>query len=172
VIAGVFAATMSSLDSSVHSIATAVTVDWYRRFRPEATDAGCLRLARVLTVLLGTAAVGMALVLVTYDVRSLWFLFQASLGLVSSGLVGVFMLGIFTARASAAGALTGAAASVAVLVYVTGFTPLHFYLYPVVGIAVCVGVGYAASLVLPSRGRDLTGLTRAAGAGAGSAVSP
>ena len=67
-----------------------------------------------------------------------------------------------TRRASAAGALLGAAAGSAALIYVTWFSPLHFYLYAVVGITTCVVVGYLASLVLPAAARDLTGLTRAA----------
>lgn len=164
VIAGVFAASMSSLDSSMHSIATACTVDWYRRFVPGATDRSSLRLARVLTVILGVVAVATAFVLVTYDIRSLWFFFQKCLGLVSSGLVGVFMLGIFTRRASSIGVLVGAAAATAALVYVTWFSSLHFYLYAVVGITTCVAVGYVASLVWPEDpARDLTGLTRALG---------
>ena len=36
VIAAVFSASMSSLDSSMHSISTAVTTDSYQRFRPGA----------------------------------------------------------------------------------------------------------------------------------------
>lgn len=162
VIAGIFAASMSSLDSSMHSIATACTVDWYQRLRSDATDRGALRLARGLTVGLGVLAVVTASALATYDIESLWLFFQACLGLVSSGLVGVFMLGIFTRRATAAGALGGVAASVIVLVWATWFSPLHFYLYAVLGITTCVVVGYVASLLLPAgTARNLTGLTRA-----------
>lgn len=161
VIAGVFAASMSSLDSSMHSIATTCTVDWYKRFRPKATDASCLRVARGLTIALGIIAVVTASVLATFDIENLWLFFQSCLGLVSSGLVGVFALGIFTRRAHATGVLVGVLASVVVLIYVTFFSPLHFYLYAVIGITVCVVVGYLASLVLPDRySRDLTGLTR------------
>ena len=32
VIAGIFSASMSSLDSSMHSVSTVVTVDFYKRF--------------------------------------------------------------------------------------------------------------------------------------------
>jgi SSS family transporter len=161
VIAGIFAASMSSLDSSLHSIATAVTVDWYQRFSPSASDASSLRLARGLTLGLGGLAVVTACVLATYDVQSLWFLFQKALGLLSSGLVGVFLLGIFMRRASGTGALIGAAASTGVLVYVTWFSSLHFYLYPVVGSSTCLIVGALASLLFPGAPRDLSGLTRA-----------
>lgn len=160
VIAGVFAASMSSLDSSMHSIATACTVDWHQRLSANATEASSLRLARRLTLALGTIAVVTASLLVTFDIQSLWFLFQKCLGLLSSGVVGIFALGIFTRRASSRGVLVGALASIAALIYMTWFSSLHFYLYAVIGIATCIVVGYVASLVLPDPGRDLTGLTR------------
>ncbi|MCK5941662.1 MAG: sodium:solute symporter, partial [Planctomycetes bacterium] len=83
VIAGIFAASMSSLDSSMHSIATAATVDWYQRLAPTASERGALRLAKALTIALGATAVGTAWVLVTYDIQSLWFFFQTCLGLLS-----------------------------------------------------------------------------------------
>ena len=55
-----------------------------------------------------------------------------------------------------------AAASIAVMAWLTWFSEVHFYLYAVLGIPTCVVVGYAASIALPDRARDLTGLTRAA----------
>jgi len=162
VIAGVFAASMSSLDSSMHSIATACTVDWHQRLSANATEASSLKLARRLTVALGAIAVATASVLVTYDIQSLWFLFQKCLGLLSSGVVGIFALGIFTKRASSRGVLTGAFTSIAALTYLTWFSSLNFYLYAVIGITTCLVVGYIASLAMPDRDRDLTGLTRSA----------
>ncbi len=160
VVAAIFAASMSSLDSSMHSIATAVSVDWYARLGRESRQESVLRFARWLTIGLGGLAVAAAWALVSFDIRSLWFFFQKCLGLVSSGLVGVFLLGIFTKRAHSGGVLLGVAASVAVLVYVTWFSRLHFYLYAVVGIAVCVVVGYVASRLLRAPARPLDGLTR------------
>ncbi|MFT5151655.1 MAG: SSS family solute:Na+ symporter, partial [Planctomycetota bacterium] len=46
-----------------------------------------------------------------------------------------------------------------VLIYLTWFTQIHFYLYAVIGIATCVLIGYLASLLLPREERDLSGLT-------------
>ena len=162
VIAAIFAASMSSLDSSMHSIATAVTVDWYERLSQNATESGALRLAKALTVALGVVAVVTASLLAAFDIQSLWFFFQKCLGLLSSGVVGVFALGVFTKRASSRGVLAGAFASILTTAWLTWFSDLQFYLYAVVGIPTCVVVGYLASLGLPDRDRDLTGLTRAA----------
>lgn len=159
VIAGIFAASMSSLDSSIHSVATAVTTDFYRRFLPHHTDAHYLRVGKGVTYFAGVLGTLLTLLLATYDIRSLFFLFQKLLGLTSSGLVAVFMLGMFTRRANATGALAGAAASIAMLYYVTYYTQINFYLYAVIGIAVGVVVGYAVSLVTPAPTKSLEGLT-------------
>ena len=115
IVAAVFAAAMSSLDSSMHSVATIWVTDVFARFRPQSSDRSRLRLARLLTLLLGVFAVGAAVWLASADVRSLWDQFWAIVGLFIGGLSGLFVLGIFTRRASAAGAMVGAIASGAVL---------------------------------------------------------
>jgi SSS family transporter len=158
VIAGIFAASMSSLDSSLHSVATAVTTDFYRRFKTGATDRQCLNLARGVVIGLGALAIVTASLLAATDVGSLFFFFQKVLGLISSGLVGVFILAVLTRRANAAGALAGAVTSTVTLALIAR-TDLYFYLYAVVGIGVCLAVGYAVSLATGGTRRDIDGLT-------------
>lgn len=159
VIAGVFAASMSSMDSSMHSISTAVTTDFYRRFKPDAPDEKCLKLARRVIIFVGVLAMIIACALATYDIKSLFFFFQKLLGLLSSGLVGIFILGIFTKRANVAGALAGAIVCTGLLVYVVWFTNIHFYLYAAVGISTCVVVGYLVSVMTAGSTKDLSQLT-------------
>jgi solute:Na+ symporter, SSS family len=159
IIAAVFAATMSTLDSSMNSVSTAVVTDFYKRFRPQVTDAVCLRLAKWLTALLGATATSAAVLLATYNIASLWDIFQQVMGLFGGALAGLFALGIFTRRATGPGALIGAAASVVVLYWVKTYTPVHFFLYAVVGVSTCMLGGYATSLFLPGKGKDLAGLT-------------
>lgn len=157
-VAGVFAASMSSLDSSMHSIATAWTTDFQRKLRPGRDDAYYLRVARRVTVLAGVIGTSGALVLASFDIASLFFLFQEILGLLTSGLVGVFLLGIFTRRASANAVLVGALTGTAALWWIGHAGLIHFYLYPVVGIGTTVIVGAALSMAAPHRGA-LAGLT-------------
>jgi SSS family transporter len=158
VIAGVFAASMSTLDSSMHSIATTVTIDWYQRFKPEATDHQSLRLARVIIVIVGLLAMGIAVYMARTDIKSAFFLFQKILGLISSALVGIFILGVFTKRANTIGALAGAAVSLGLLLYIFFYTQLHFYMLAVIGIPTCVVVGYVVSLATPQWSRPTDGL--------------
>ncbi|HUT13975.1 MAG TPA: sodium/solute symporter, partial [Thermoguttaceae bacterium] len=161
VIAGLFAAAMSTIDSSLNSISTACVTDFFRRFHPAAADRTCLRLARWLTVVLGLAATGTALILAGFrdDIESLWDTYMAVLGLLMGSLTGLFALGMLTRRTHARGALIGAVAGVVILFCVQRYTDVFFYLYAAVGIVGCFAVGYLASLILPGRGKDLSGLT-------------
>jgi SSS family solute:Na+ symporter len=159
VIAGIFAAAMSSLDSSMNSVATVGVSDFYRRINPAATDRSALKLARGLTVALGILATATALLIATSGVESLWDVFLGILGLIGGALAGVFGLGIFTRRAHGRGALIGALTGAATVLAVQQYTDVHFFLYAGVGISTCFVVGFLASLALPAPRRDIEGLT-------------
>jgi len=160
VIAGLFAASMSTVDSSLNSISTVVVTDFYGRLRRDTDDPTCLAIARSLTVLFGLAATGIAMWMATNEnIMSLWDIYLTVLGLVMGSLTGLFALGIFTERTTSTGALTGAFGGAAVLYIVQRYTDLHFYIYAGVGITACFVIGYAASFVLPAGGKSTTGLT-------------
>jgi len=159
VIAGLFAASMSSLDSSMNSAATVLTTDFLKRFRPGVSDRAWLHAARGLTLGLGVIGTGTALLMASSDVKSLWDQWIAIVGLFGGSLAGLFVLGVFTRRANGVGAVAGALASAGVLYLVTHFTQAHYFLFGPIGIVTCVGVGYAASLVFPSPETDQDGLT-------------
>ncbi|MCP4643338.1 MAG: sodium/solute symporter [bacterium] len=159
VIAAVFAAAMSSLDSSLNSVSAVVVTDFYRRLKPDTSEKSALLVARVLTVIVGVLGTGMALIMAVSDIQSLWQHYMKIIGLFGGGLAGLFALGIFTRRGSGAGALLGAAAGACVLFYVQRGTNISFLLYSTIGITVSLSVGYVASMFLPGDGRDLAGLT-------------
>ena len=159
VIAGIFAAAMSSLDSSMNSMTTAIVTDFYRRLRTSASDHECLLLARRLTILLGVVGTGTALLLATFNIRSLLDQYQTIIGLFAGGLAGLFALGIFTRRAHGAGGLIGLVTSAAVQFYVANFTETHFLLYSATGVVSCFVVGYVASLIIPGRRKTPEGVT-------------
>ena len=156
IIAAIFAAAMSSVDSSMHSTATVWVTDFYARFAPRSSDRTRLWLARILTVLLGAFGTLTALVLAASEIHSLWDLFQGLVGLFAGGLAGLFVLGMFTRRAHGIGALVGAIASAGLLYLAQPH--VHFFLYPVVGVLGCLLVGYAASRVFPGEPKT-AGLT-------------
>lgn len=159
VVAGVFAAAMSTLSSSMNSIATALVTDFYARFTPHATDESKMKLARRLTLLLGVVGTLVAVLMAAFEIKSLWDVFLQVMGLFGGGLAGVFALGIFTRRAHGRGALVGVIASAILLFLIQRYTRVHFFLYAPVGVLTCLFTGYLASLLIPSAWRSLEGLT-------------
>ncbi len=158
-IAGIIAAAMSSLDSSLNSAVAALVCDFYKRFKPRSTASTRLRLAKWLTVGLGSLATTIGLVMATIEIASLFDFFLELLGLLGSSLAGLFALGIFTRSANSTGALIGACTSAIVLYLVSAFTDIHFFLYASIGILTCFVVGYIMSNILPNHHTQLAGLT-------------
>jgi SSS family solute:Na+ symporter len=151
VIAGIFAAAQSTVSSSLNSVSAVLTTDfWQRLSRTERTERQILRMARILTAVVGIFATGAALFLAELNLQNLWDAFNTFIGLAASGLAGLFALGIFSRRANAPGALIGAASSLLVLYLVQRHTDIHFFLYAAIGILTCTSVGYLASFLFKS----------------------
>ncbi|MCH8136681.1 MAG: sodium:solute symporter, partial [Proteobacteria bacterium] len=94
VIAGVFAATMSTVDSGMHSIATSLVTDVYSKLRPDTNDKALLKLARTITIIAGVLGTLSAFLVSTQDAKSLWDLILLFMALFGSSLAGVFLLGV------------------------------------------------------------------------------
>lgn len=154
IIAGIFAAAMSSLDSSMNSLASVMMNDYYRRFKRDVPEAQALFLSRLLTVVLGVFGTATALYLATRESQSLFNDYLKLLGMAGGGLAGIVALGMFTTRAHGWGAITGAVVS-SVSVYVVYENNLtHSYMYGAVGFLVAVAMGYGVSRLIPAREPD------------------
>jgi solute:Na+ symporter, SSS family len=148
-IAGIFAAAMSSLSSSMNSAATAYATDIHFRFN-WSNQVGGLKVARIATLVIGLIGILFALMMATMDVKSLWDEFQKILGLVIGSLGGVFLLGILTKRANSPGVLIGIAGSIIVQTLVAVFEPVHLIVYAATGVISCFLFGYISSIVFKS----------------------
>ena len=144
-VAGILAAAQSTISTSMNSVSTVIVTDWYRRLRGDRADAHYLAVGRVLTVLLGIIGTATALWFASMESRSLLDAFLRYVGLLTSVLGGLFLLGITSRRANSASALFGAAVGAGVLILVAQ-SELHFFLYAGVGMLTTVVVG---SLVAP-----------------------
>ncbi len=159
VVAAVFAAAMSSLDSSMNSVSAVLVTDFYRRFSGGGNEATAMRLARTSTVMLGVFATIIALYMAVSEITGLWEKYMGIIGLFGGSLAGIFALGIFTRRAHGIGALVGAVVGAGVLYYVQRHTQVSFLLYSTTGILISFSVGYVASRLIPVPLKDVTGLT-------------
>lgn len=161
VVAGVFAAAQSTLSTSLNSLATTLITDFARPFQLCQTDRAYLSLARSLTVLLGVIGTGIAVLFVVTDVFDIFSTYITILGLFMGVLCGMFMLGMFTRRATTAGCLGGAVitAIFTLWIYLRSGWCVHGYLYPALSVIGCMAIGYLLSLLTAVGRKDLTGLT-------------
>ncbi|MXX77637.1 MAG: sodium:solute symporter, partial [Gemmatimonadales bacterium] len=141
-IAVIFAAAMSSLDSELTALSSATVIDFYRRYvKPEGTDAHYLLISRLATLGWGGFAVLFALyagqlgslVEAVNEVGSIFY----------GALLGVFLLAFLVKRATAAGAFYGLISSMLAVLAVSRFTEIAWLWYNVVGTLAVLAVGLA-----------------------------
>ena len=147
VITAILAAAMSSMDSGINSVATVLINDFVRPLRKiKRSDLHDVKLARLLTVLLGCFATAVA-----FYVSGVGQILKASsafLGLFGGPILALFLLGMLTRSASFRGWLVGLAIAVPATLWVQEGTDVHFIYYFPFCFGICAGVGYVASLLL------------------------
>ena len=170
VIAGVLAASMSSLDSSINAIATLVIVDLMKPYLAKGRDDEYyLRTARWIAVGATVAMICGAIGFHYIDKESVNDLSWTIASVLAGCLVGLFMLGFFSRRVDETSALIALIASIGLNVYlglgVIGVLPpswmpdLHAYWIGIVVNLFFVGLAYLISLLRRSKPRQLEGLT-------------
>ena len=146
-IAAIFAAAMSTLSSNINSASTVMTEDFYSKWGRNVTDAKKMTFAKVSGIVVGGLGIVMAIALATFDIASLWDQFNFFLGLLTSGLGGLFMMGIFTKRIGPKAAFTGFAGSIVVLLLCNGYTHITVVLYGLIGLVSCFLIGWISSFI-------------------------
>ena len=150
VIAAIFAAAMSNLSGSLNSLASTTVLDFYSPLTGGRTpDASLLALSRWCT-----AGWGVVLIAIAVMARGWGSVFTAGLtvaSIVYGPMLGAFLLGVLTTRATARGVMTGMTIAAASMIAVWWMTPLAWTWYVLVGTAICFGVGYAVSFTPPRR---------------------
>jgi solute:Na+ symporter, SSS family len=157
-VAAVFAAAMSSLDSALNSLSAALTTDFLKRFRPDVSDAKRLTFAKFVVVTAGI----LGIIIGIYSARTeapLIDLILTFMGYFAGGLLGLFLLGMLTRRANGTGAFIGAILGTFVVLMMTendfplpnmyewfGIGPIPFIWSTAVGLTVTLIVGYTISL--------------------------
>jgi len=107
IIAALAAAAISSLDSDMNSLAAVTVQDYYLRFKPKATDKQQLKLGRFIVVLTGVASLCIAVLYAYWGGEGVLGIIFGLYAIFSAGIVGIFMLGMFTKRANKQGVTIG-----------------------------------------------------------------
>ncbi len=154
VIAGVLAAGMSTLDSSLNSSATVWTVDFYKRLlRSDADDARQVTVIRTATAIIGVLATAASLLMI--DAKSaldVWWKLSAVFG---GGMLGLFLCALFYRHMQPRQAMFATVVGVLFVAWATitstwfidtgwGF-PLHVMMIGVCGTLVIVVAGFLVS---------------------------
>jgi SSS family transporter len=151
VVAAILAAAMSNISAALNSLASTTIMDFYKPLfgRSSHTENLYLRLSRLVTVAWGLILLGIA-----FLARRWGPVLEAGLGVISitiGALLGVFLLGVLTRRATQPGAITGMAAGFATMLYLHLATRTAWTWYVVLVTLVTFSVGYLTSLVLHDR---------------------
>ncbi|MFO1490401.1 MAG: sodium/solute symporter [Kiritimatiellia bacterium] len=153
IIAALFAASQSTVSSSLNSMATAYIKDFDGRlFRPGRDDRTYLAGAKWVVILTGAFGIALAVWMAHSNIESAFKTFNTIIGLTAGALGGLFALGVFTRRANGTGAMVGAFTATALVVWMqVTRQPVTGLLFAFIGCAATFVVGYLASLVLPGR---------------------
>ncbi|MGN0894561.1 MAG: sodium/sugar symporter [Succinivibrio sp.] len=123
VFAALAAAIVSSLASMLNSTATIFTMDIYKEyFNKKASDLRLVAVGRITAVIALVIAIFIAPMLSTLGQAFLFI--QEYTGVVSPGILSVFLCGLFYKKTNSTGAIVGVLCSI-VIAFVLKFLPLH-----------------------------------------------
>lgn len=155
-IASIFAAGMSTISTSLNSSATVFLTDYYERFfKRSATEKDSMKVLYISSLLIGSVGIviGLLLINVTSALDAWWKLSS----IFSGGMLGLFLLGIFTHTKNTVGAITGVLAGILVIAWLSlskllqleetlGYQ-IHSYLTIVMGTTAIFLVGFIVSVM-------------------------
>jgi len=123
VVGGILAALMSSLASLFNSSATLFTVDFYEKFRPQATEKELVRVGRIATVVV--VVLGILWIPVMKGLgKFLYAYLQDVQSMLAPGIAAVFLLGILSKKITPKAGLWGL-----LIGFVLGMTRLGFNIF-------------------------------------------
>ncbi|PSH05561.1 MAG: sodium:solute symporter [Acidobacteria bacterium] len=145
-ISAILAAAMANLSAALNSLSSTTIVDFYSRVNPNASEQHRVFLSRMATLGWGVALFGLAIL-----ARSGGKVLEVGLSIASvayGSLLGVFLLGVLTQKASEEGAMAGMLCGFLLNLYLWRFTKIPFTWYVAVGSIITFVIGYGASYFL------------------------
>ena len=150
IIAAIFAAAMSSISAELNALATATTIDFYRRlYAKDSTDAHYVAVGRISTFIWGIFACIVAIF--ATNLGSLIEVVNKFGSFFYGSLLGVFVLAFAVRRARSRGAFFGLLFGITSVWIASSYTNIEFLWFNVIGCLVTVAAGYLISLTEPNR---------------------
>jgi SSS family transporter len=147
IIAAIFAAAMSTISAELNALATATTIDFYRRLvKPEAEDSEYLLVGKFATLFWGIFACVAAIY--STNLGSLIEVVNRFGSFFYGSLLGVFALAFLFPRAKARGAFFGLLFGIVSVALTNYYTNIAFLWFNVIGCLVTIVAGYLISLTV------------------------
>ena len=144
-----FAAGMSTLSSMLNSMGTVTLVDvWKLHFPGKASEQIWIRRARLLTLVWGGFSFVSALFVLQFGTVITAGIRLGSV--ITGGLFGMFLLGIFVRRAGAVSAVVGSVCGMTTVVFVMAMSEISWSWYCGIGTVVTFLTGYVSSVLAPA----------------------
>ena len=145
-VGAILAASMGVMSAGINSLSTCTVVDFHKRFWARAaTDKASVNAGRWFTVLWGVLTTAGALY--AGKLGQLATAFTKIQGYVGGVMLGIFLLGIFTRRSTARGALLGGIIGMIVITCVAFGTKISFFWFAIIGGGATMLSGYLISLL-------------------------
>lgn len=147
VVAAIFAAALSS---SLNSIAATAINDLYKPFAKDKSDKHLLKMASILTVIVGIVQILVAIAVKDAGQSALNQALAVA-SLINGPVLGVFLVGTFVKKANQTCALIAMSVSISVMLYIYFGTKIAFPWYAVIGSLTTLIVASLVSLVLSDK---------------------
>ena len=117
IIAALAAAAISSLDADLNCLSAIAVQDYYARFKKHSTDRQQLRFGKTMVVVAGVGAMAVACLYISWGGEGVLGALFSLYAIFSAGIVGIFILGLFSRRANKQGLYVGIAVAVLFTAY-------------------------------------------------------
>ena len=154
VVAAIFAAAMSTLSSSLNSLAATAITDFYRPlFAPDKSDRHFLSVSRLLTALWGVVQITVAMIAIAMKGRGVDAVLAVA-SFTNGPVLGLFFLSALTRRVGPTGALIGVVTGIAGMILVWRQLQISWQWYVLIGSTITFATGWLASLALERTARS------------------
>ena len=146
IIAGLFAAALSTLAGSISSLSSSTMLDLYKPFKPSISESDELRISRLFTIMWAVLLVGSAILFM----ESPDAVVELALSIASftyGGLLGTFMLGLFVKKARQEDALAGFTGGILIMITVISLQLVAWTWFTLVGVLATLTIGKFLSLL-------------------------
>ncbi len=159
-IASIFAAGMSTISTSYNSAATVLLTDYYKRFfKNSPSEMQSMRMLYISSLIISISGICIAMAMI--NVKSALDAWWKLASIFSGGMLGLFLLGVFSRKKNTIGAIVGVIAGLLVVLWLSLSnllwgpsamgSQIHTYLTIVLGTSTIFLVGFLVSVFLKKK---------------------